>query len=68
VWEHALSHHTFSGTLAVITQDFLLQVELKEKLKHYEDRDPTVLKALGEKVNFAIEHACRWGLNLSSVR
>ena len=44
------------------------QGELKEKLKHYEDRDPTVLKALGEKVNFAMEHACRWGLNLSSVR
>jgi len=26
-----------------------LEDELKEKLKHYEDRDPTVLRALGEK-------------------
>mmetsp|Transcript_35928 Transcript_35928/g.52718 ORF Transcript_35928/g.52718 Transcript_35928/m.52718 type:complete len:459 (+) Transcript_35928:120-1496(+) len=45
-----------------------LEDELKEKLKHYEDRDPTVLRALGEKVTFAMEGACRWGSNLAIIR
>lgn len=42
--------------------------DLNVKLKHYEDRDPTVLKKLGEKIEEAMEHATRWGSNLATIR
>ena len=42
--------------------------DLVVKLKHYEDRDPTVLKKLGENISTAMEHATRWGGNLAAIR
>ena len=42
--------------------------DLVVKLKHYEDRDPTVLKKLGEQISTAMEHATRWGGNLAAIR
>lgn len=57
-----------TNNLKRVTKLRLLQNELKEKLKHYEDRDPTVLKQLGVQISFAMEHACRWGANLAAIR
>jgi len=42
--------------------------ELTSKLQHYADRDPTVLRALGERITFAMEEALRWGTNLNVLR
>jgi hypothetical protein len=45
-----------------------LESDLLAQLKHYEDRDPTVLKALGEKIDIEMERATRWGSNLAALR
>lgn len=42
--------------------------QLSLKLKGYEDRDPTVLRLLGEQIDEKMEQAGRWGGNLDCVR
>ena len=42
--------------------------QLSLKLKGYEDRDPTLLRLLGEQIDEKMEQAGRWGANLDCVR
>ena len=45
-----------------------LESDLLAQLKHYEDRDPTILKALGAKIDIEMERATRWGSNVAAIR
>jgi hypothetical protein len=60
--------HERDCNLGSLTDLTAVHGDLTRKLKFYEDRDPTVLRALGQEVSSQMEHACRWGMNLGSAR